>query len=79
MKKIAFLEYAFLFDPEASWGNVYEFENDLGKFFKVLGYNAQVVDAVRGFTGRRIIYITKITDMLDDPKKAYRKEPVKAK
>ena len=60
MKKLAFLEYAFIFDPDASWGNIYDFENDLGKFFKEQGLEANVIDAVRGHVGRRVIFITKI-------------------
>ena len=67
MKKIAFLEYAFLFEPDTTWGNIYDFESDLGKVFASLGYEAEIIDAIRGYSGRRIIYIKKMTDMLSDP------------
>lgn len=69
MKQIAFIEYAFMFDPDSTWSNVHRFETDLSKFFKALGYEATVLNAVQG-AGRRIIFITKIDDMLDEPKKS---------
>jgi len=69
MKKLAFLEYLFIFDPETTWSNIYDFENVLGKFFKSYGYDANIIDAVRGHTGRKVIFITKITDLLNKPQK----------
>ena len=67
MKKLAFLEYAFIFDPDSTYSNVYDFENKLGKFFKSEGMEAQIIDAVKGYTGRRVIFVTKIEDLLDNP------------
>lgn len=40
MMKLAFLEYAFMFDPDSTWSNGYDFENKLAEFFKVHGYDA---------------------------------------
>jgi len=68
MKKIAFLEYAFMFDPETTFSNVYDFENKLAEYFKSCGYEAQVLDTVRGQMGRNVFFITKIKkDILNTP------------
>lgn len=69
MKKLAFLEYAFIFDPDSTYSNVYDFENKLGKFFKGEGMEAEIIDAVKGYTGRRVIFVRKIEDVLDNPAK----------
>ena len=65
MKKLAFLEFAFIFG-EDTFDNVYDFEKLLSQVFKVKGYEAQVLD-VRGYSGRKVIYITPITDKLGKP------------
>lgn len=70
MKTIAFLEYCFIFEPDNTFSNIYDFENILSDVFKSKGYQATVVDAIKGYTGRRVIYITKIENMLDNPKLA---------
>ena len=68
MKKVAFLEYGFMFDPETTFANVFDFENKLAEFFKACGYEAQVLDTVRGQMGRGIFFITKLKkDILDTP------------
>ena len=69
MKRLAFLEYAFIFDPDSTYSNVYDFENKLGEFFKAQGKEAQIIDAVKGYTGRRVIFVTKVDDVLDNPSK----------
>ena len=77
MKKLAFLEYAFLFEPETAWANIYDFEKDLSKFLKVLGLEGQIIDAVRGQVGRRIIFVRKIQSAFDDPSKSWGNLPKK--
>lgn len=72
MNKLAFLEYAFIFDPDSTWPNIYDFENQLAEFFKVRGYEANIIDSVRGHVGRRVMFITKIEDILNDPNKSWR-------
>ncbi len=72
MNKLAFLEYAFIFDPDSTWTNMYDFENKLAEFFKVHGFEAQIVDTVKGHVGRRVIFIVKIKDLLDDPSRSFR-------
>lgn len=57
MNKLAFLEYIFMFNPEESWGHLYEFENQLAKFFTAQGLEAQIVKTVEGSGSRRILLI----------------------
>jgi len=56
--KIAFLEYTFMFDPATSWSSLYQFEDQLAKFFGERSMEAQVIKSVEGQPGgRRILYI----------------------
>ena len=71
MRKMAGLEYIYLFD-DSTFGNLYDFENFMGQAFKAKGYEANVIDMVKGFSGRRIVYITRMKDMLEDSKQTYR-------
>jgi len=79
MKDLVFLEYAFLFEPDSTWSNIHDFEHDLADFFHSYGYEADVVDSIRGHVGRRVIFITKITDLLEDPNKPWREKEMKQK
>jgi len=36
----------------------------LSQVFKVKGYEARIIDALRGSVGRRVIYVQKNTDLL---------------
>jgi len=66
MKQIAFLEYAFMFDPTETFANVYDFENQLADFMKSRGYEARVLDTVRGQLGRGVFLISKAKpDLID--------------
>lgn len=69
MKKIAFLEYAFIFGDD-TFDNLYDFEKLLSQVFKVKGYEARIIDAVRGSVGRRVILVSKVTDLLTKPTQA---------
>lgn len=72
--KLTFLDYEFIFEPGATWSNMYDFENTLAQVFKSRGFEANILDATRGFAaGRRVIYVTKISDLLDDPSKSWTK------
>ena len=75
MKKVVFLEYAFIFEAGTTFDNIYDFENVLAEVFKVNGCQAEVLDTVRGNLGRRIVYITRMKDMLDDPTLASKEKP----
>lgn len=60
MKPLAFLEYAFMFEPTETWSNIHAFERDLADFFAAHGLEAQVLKTVDGATGRRILFVRKI-------------------
>ena len=66
MKKLAFLEYAFIFGGE-TFDNLYDFEKLLSQVFKAKGFEAQVIDAVRGSVGRRVVLIKRIESAFDKP------------
>jgi len=53
----AFLEYAFIFDPVDTWQHLYQFEQDLGKFFEERNLEAEILETVGGQSGRRVIVI----------------------
>ena len=72
MKKLAFLEYAFIFEPETAWANIYDFEKDLAKFLRASGLEGQIIDAVKGQIGRRVIFVRRLPDMLQDPSRSWR-------
>ena len=59
MKQIALLEYMIIFDPTSAWQHGSEFEKALADFFAAYDYDMQVVD-VRGGSGKRVIYLTKL-------------------
>ena len=65
MKKFVFLEYSYLFD-EDTFDNIYDFEKLLSKVFKQQGYEASMLNTVRGSSGgKRIVLIKKIEDPLN--------------
>ena len=78
MKKLAFLEYAFIFS-EDTFDNLYDFEKLLSQVFKVKGYEARVIDAVRGSVGRRVILVSKVTDLLEKPTQADKRKALGGK
>ena len=68
MKKIAILEYSFLFEPGTqTWTRGSEFETDLADFLAAHGLEANIVDTVGG-SGRRVMYIQAIEMMPPAPK-----------
>ena len=69
MKKLVFLEYAFIFGDD-TFDNLYDFEKLLSQVFKVKGYEARIIDAIRGSVGRRVIFVQKNTDLLTKPTEA---------
>ncbi len=57
MKKIAFLEYVFMFDPSKTWSHLSEFEATLARFFSGMNMEAEIMLPIGGQEGRRILYI----------------------
>ena len=58
-KTLAFLEYSFLFDPADGWAHLYEFEQDLSKFFNERGLEVVVIKTIEGTATKRILYLRK--------------------
>lgn len=54
---MAFLEYAFLFDPKDTWQHLSQFENAFSKFLRSYGMEGQVLNSINPKDGRRIVYI----------------------
>lgn len=70
-KEVAFLEYAFMFDPSETWSNLYQFEDALAKYFDECGLEAVVVKTVTGQAGKRILMLNKkpMIERVEEPKK----------
>ena len=66
--KTVILEYLFLFNPDATWAHLYEFEKSLADFFAAHGMEAEVMSTIDGARGRRVLYISKIQE-IPKPKK----------
>lgn len=63
--KAVLLQYNFLFDPADTWSSLYDFEQDLLKFFDSKTLEAEIVKSVEGQNGIRILLIRKRTGILD--------------
>lgn len=73
--KMAFLEYMFIFDTAEAWQHLYQFEDDLAKFFKERGFEATIVKTIEGqASGRRILAIKRV-DVLAKENKQSNKSP----
>ena len=57
MKKIAFLEYVFMFDPSKTWSHLSEFEATLAKFFSGMNMEVEIMLPIGEKQDRRILYI----------------------
>lgn len=56
-KRLAFLEYTFVFEPSVStWQTGFSFEKDIYDFLASNSLEAEIVDTVGG-SSRRIIYV----------------------
>jgi hypothetical protein len=58
-KRIALLEYSFLFEPDTTWQRLSDFEDDLARFFRDNGLEAEIVKTVDGQVGNRVLWIKK--------------------
>ncbi len=72
MKRLAVLEYTFLFEPESTYQHLFQFESDLAKFFDAKEMQAEVLKTVEGSGVKRMMYICK----KDAPVIPQRIEPV---
>lgn len=71
-KKLALLEYSFLFDPKETWQHLSQFENAFAKFLKQYGMEGQIIDSIDPRGGRRMIFIRAM-----DPVDLARNQPQK--
>lgn len=80
MKNMVILEYLFMFNPNQTWGHLYEFEKSLAEFFNSKGMEATVVKTVDGVQGRRMLVISKkeVTTLPTTPTPAGRPKGLKA-
>lgn len=63
-KKRAIAEYMFEFIDPIPWGSAWEFERDLADFFSAHGVEAEIVSVIEGYTGPKIIALTR-SELLD--------------
>ena len=76
--KIAYVEYAFLFDPTKTWARLYEFETELKNFLSQKGLEGVILDTI-GTSGKKIIYIRAKEEIVSgEPKKPGRPLSLKA-
>ncbi len=62
---IALLKYSFMFDPNETWSNLYQFESDLNMFFSGKGMEVEIVKTVEGAVNDRIMYIKKKDELVE--------------
>lgn len=67
-KSMAFLEYAFFFDPKDTWSHLSQFENSFAKFLKEHGMEGQILNSINPNGGKRIVYIRALTVPQEMPK-----------
>lgn len=63
-KDLVMLDYSFLFEPGAPWTNLYQFEDELGKFFSARGFQGQIVETMKGQGSRRVLLIKRVDPLL---------------
>ena len=80
MKQLVFLEYRFMLDPSETYSNLYQFENDLSKFFDDKGIEAELIKPIEGSPGGKIFLLSKKPEIgVSDPVKMPTDKPVKGK
>ena len=57
MKKLAFLEYTFMFDPNDTFTSISEFERQFAVFLATKNMQAEIVNTVGGAPGKRVMLI----------------------
>ena len=75
-RKRAIAEYLFEFIDPVPWRSSFEFERDLADFFGANGVEAEIVSLVEGYSGPKIISLTR-SELLDP--KQMMTQPVEVK
>ena len=79
-QNLVFLDYSFLFDAEATFNHLYEFEKMLFEFFKTRNLQGEVIKSVEGGSPKRLVYISKLQNVVDiGPAKAPVGRPITLK
>ncbi len=65
-KKLAILEYLFIFDPADTWQHLYQFEDTFADYLMEHNMEAQVLDSINPKSGRRIIQIKARSGAIDE-------------
>ena len=52
------LKYGFIFEPADTWSQMSQFETILGRFFKEVGLQAELIKSASGQEEIRIIYLS---------------------
>ena len=73
--KFAIIEYMFIFDDKSPFDNSYDFETSLGEYFATLGFESELVQGLKGGTGKRMFYIYKKDKMLETVNPPVNKPP----
>lgn len=69
MKKVAFLEYIFIFG-EDTFDSLSQFERLLSQVFRAKDCEADIINEIVGSVGRRLILVKKNKDLLTKPTQA---------
>lgn len=79
-QNLVFLEYSFLFDAEATFGHLYEFEKLLFDFFNSRNLVGEVIKSMEGNNTKRLVFVAKKVEQVDiGPAKAPPGRPVTLK
>src|SRR6266478_780042 len=57
IEKLVMLDYTFMFDPKDTYQHMYQFEQDLGSFFKEHDMEATAVKTISGGSSKNILYV----------------------
>jgi len=76
MSKVAILEYNFIFTPSTkTWTNLYQFEQQLAKYFSMCNLEAEIIQSVDGGSSKRFMNIRPKETLIKDPPKSVGRPP----
>lgn len=79
MNKVAILEYNFIFTPSTkTWTNLYQFEQQLAKYFSMCNLEAEIVKSVEGGSSKRFMHIKEKETIVNEPKPIVKATAMKA-
>ncbi len=63
MKRMVMLDYMFIFEPDATWARLSEFEQDLADFFAAYGLQVEKMDTIRGQADKQVVIVKRLDKM----------------